>query len=307
LLKTILVPLDGSPLSEQAIPFARALAHGEGAKVLLLRAVPKRKPFTPGDHLDEAADARAQLESVAEMVREAVIDAETCIREDEPGLAITEAARERQAQLIVMSTHGRTGLSRAMYGSVADHVLRNASAPLLLVRPDTRFNWGQPFRVVVGLDGSRLAEEAIGPALDVAEALRGELALVQAVEPPAALSTGYPTPFAAEDLTGAVDDARRYLDAVAKRIARAGVRVSGSAGIGSADAMIFDAVRTYRAGAIALATHGRGGLKRLLLGSVAARILSETPVPLLVVRPPAMRQQHTHIPRDRAIEGAMRD
>jgi nucleotide-binding universal stress UspA family protein len=303
MLKTILVPLDGSPLSEEAIPFARALAHRGQTKLILLRAVLRTNPSTlTTDRFNQTvqAEAEAELGAVADRAREAGIDAEPVIWDDEAGSGITKAARDRHVDLIVMSTHGRTGLGRAMYGSVADHVVRTASTPVVLVPPNASFNWGPPFRVVVGLDGSRMAEKAIEPSLDLAESLRGEIVLVQAVEPSAAMASGLPTPFTTEDLADAVEDARRYLATVAKSIRRPGVEAFGTAAAGTPQQVIFDAARSYRAGAIAVATHGRGGLTRMLMGSVAERILSATAIPLLLVHPAAVRRQHVHVRREQS-------
>jgi nucleotide-binding universal stress UspA family protein len=208
--------------------------------------------------------------------------------------ALLESAREWVADVIVMATHGRSGLGRWLYGSVADDVLRHAAVPVLLVpaagageavwAPDTAH------RVLVPLDGSALAEEAVPPALELAAALGADLHLLRVIETlTAAYAEGYAS--TALDTTGALDEARAYLDGVAAPLRARGLTVD--AGVAAVDGPALTglaaAARVRPAPAIASATLGRGGLARLVLGSVATGTLQRANVPLLLVRPMAMR------------------
>ena len=299
MLKSILVPVDGSPLSERALPFAQGLARQTGARLLVMRAVLLAKPSVPeAEHFNEAAvgEAEAELAEITARATEAGAAVESFVWDDEAGWAIVGACDAERADLIVMSTHGRTGLGRVMYGSVADHVLRTARIPVLLVPPAARYRFDPPFKLLIPLDGSPLAEEAMAPALDFAEALHGEVILVRALEPPTHWVVGYPYPYGIDDPPAELEAARGYLDTVGDRHRRAGVDISGFAMAGPAPEVITEAARDHRVGAIAMATHGRGGVARLLLGSVAQQVLRATPVPLLLVRPGAARQ-HVHVAR----------
>ncbi len=146
----ILVPLDGSAMGEAALPHAEGLALKLGSSVLLLRVAnvpatligevaPMGGPMPP-ELIEEAIqsetdEARDYLTRVAQRFKDAGLQAEWEVVEGDPGRAIIDTAHERNADLIVMATHGRSGLSRLVLGSVADRVLRDSHLPVLMVRP----------------------------------------------------------------------------------------------------------------------------------------------------------------------------
>jgi nucleotide-binding universal stress UspA family protein len=138
--KIVLVPLDGSRLAEEAL--APAIEFGrDGATIVLLRAAEAAAlPFTDPNEAQVAviSEAEAYLAGVATRIRrEGATDVETSVWYDAPAEAIADAARFRKVDLIVMSTHGRSGLGRLVLGSVAESVLRTTSTPILLLRPET--------------------------------------------------------------------------------------------------------------------------------------------------------------------------
>ena len=158
--KTIILPLDGSLMSERAIPFAVALAHDVSARIVVMRAVlmPRFAPAHP-DPPDELREAQYELTRVTAGLRDAQVEAEWFVINDEAGWAINTAAMEQSADLIIMSTHARGPLERSFLGSIADRVVRHGPAPVLLLTQQVVFNWPpQPrhLRVVVPLDGSPL-------------------------------------------------------------------------------------------------------------------------------------------------------
>lgn len=203
--------------------------------------------------------------------------------------------QETRPDLVVMTSRGRGGLQRLWLGSVADAVIRGSWAPILLVRPQENppptpvlENLGQ---ILVPLDGSPLAKDILGPALALAALARAELFLVQVVQPlvPAVDMPLVPPPLTFDqELTNmrrkeAVD----YLEDLAADCRQTGVKASSSAVLGRNVAdTILDLVESPAVGLIALATHGRGGLKRLVLGSVADKLVRVAARPLLVYRPP---------------------
>ena len=137
-VKTILVPLDGSTLAEAALTTAVDLAREQGAKLVLLRAAEARTLV--GDPTEAQVSAVREAEEYltaarARVVRAGVGDVEVSVWYGPPAEAIVEAARYRHADLVVMSSHGRSGLGRLVLGSVAESVLRASSVPILLIRP----------------------------------------------------------------------------------------------------------------------------------------------------------------------------
>jgi nucleotide-binding universal stress UspA family protein len=138
-VKTILVPLDGSSLAEAALTPAMEIAGESGARLVLLRAaVGHRSPMADPTEAQVQAVREAEeylTEAQARVATAGVVDAEISVWYGPPVEAIVEAARFRKADLIVMSSHGRSGLGRLVLGSIAESVLRSTSVPILLIRP----------------------------------------------------------------------------------------------------------------------------------------------------------------------------
>jgi nucleotide-binding universal stress UspA family protein len=195
----------------------------------------------------------------------------------------------------VLATHGRSGLGRWLYGSVADHVLRHAPVPVLLISAGCAPAWPEsgPGRILVPLDGSALAEAALAPAAALAGILRARLLLLRAVVPPVATETAYATghpyatgqPYAYWDPAEALEATRSYLEPLAGGLRERGLTVDVEAAEGPPAAAIASSAWERGAGLIAMATHGRSGVGRLVLGSVATTTLHLAAVPLLLVRP----------------------
>jgi nucleotide-binding universal stress UspA family protein len=285
MLNTVLVPVDGSAMSELAVPFAESIARAGAAKVILMRAVPPGLDATDEYPGIQAAHAEDELEEIARRVADG-LQIEWHVIHGDPAQWIVQAADEFDAHIIVMSTHGRGGLRRAIYGSVADQVVRTTSTPVLLVPPGAKYRMNPPCKILVALDGSALAEAALEPAIDLAQRLRGRVVLVRATEPPTYWSldpSGARTPNPGSE----AEAARTYLDAVAARYARQGVELSGYVTDEAPEDAILGAARDYDVGAIAMATHGRSGILRLALGSVAQQVLQRATLPVLLVHPVA--------------------
>lgn len=292
---TLLIPLDGSALAERALPFAVALASASRGKLILLRLT---GPL--GWSLDPDADqpATMELDTVAERLQRQGLQVEPLLRHGyraDVGRDICIIGAERGVDLIVMSTHGQGGLGRWIYGSTADQVLRNTEVPLLLIPASCGGPWpdDRPFRILVPLDGSDLAREALDPALAFADALGGELLLLHVSNPPDEARLGPEI---------GVTEARAQLELVAGRLRAAGRNPELHAMVGAPAAVIPRVADEQRADLIVMATHGRGGLGRLVLGSVATATVQRATVPLLLMRPAALRDRRTAQPPDTAAE-----
>jgi nucleotide-binding universal stress UspA family protein len=281
--KRILVPLDGSELAERALPFARSLAHLVGGNLILARVADGRRPF--GDPVEAQIEAEAYLERLADG-RQAGCVAERSLPYGDPATEIARLAGERSVDLIVMSTHGRDGLGRALRGSVADTLVRTTQLPLLLVRaglPLARWEHGLR-RILVPLDGSELAEAALPRVAALARASGARVTLLQVVGPPAPELRPSEVAGLPEDDEALAERARRYLAGAAARLSEQGVGVETEVAFGWPAERIGAAAAEGHADLIAMSTHARGGLDRLIVGSVADQVLRRAEVPVLLVR-----------------------
>src|SRR5579884_2060783 len=271
----LLVPLDGSELPETALPYAQALAALAGGTLYLVRAAPPA----------EQAAALAYLQEVAQRLQAQGVSVEPRVLAGPPAEAIAQEALRCQADLLVLATHGRTGIARWALGSVADALLHQVATPSLLVRPGQRRWEARPRRVLVPLDGSELAERALEPAAALA-ATAGELLLYQVLPPAAATAADLEhDPSWSTILAEIRAEALRYLERVAERLRTAGYRVRTATDYGEPAACIAEYARREEADLIVLSSHGRSGLARWLLGSVADALVRLAPVPLLLLRP----------------------
>jgi nucleotide-binding universal stress UspA family protein len=305
--KSILVPLDGSPLAEQALPLAARIARFAGGKLRL--ALVHQLPPAPLDpiaakmftsiELASRKSERAYLRGRQAKLREEGFKLSSAVTlTGAVGPTLAQYVRELSVELVVMATHGRGGVRRAWLGSVADYLIRHLEVPVVLVRPAEE--GAAPARpaeggqILVPLDGSALAEEALQPAAALARAWNAELALLQVVTPVLTVTDPalpLPSAYDAELTTACRDAAQDYLDDIVERLRGEGLRASGTAVVGwkTVDT-ILEVARPERVALIAIATHGRGGLRRLALGSVADKLVRAADIPVLVHRPSGNRK-----------------
>ena len=299
----ILVPIDGSPFSERALPLAAALARVSDARVELVHVHEPRTYASgvpqPDRRLDSEIEAQVCRTMDALNQRFAAhSDLETRLTCLEGPVAPTleRHASRSGADLVVMATHGEGGLSRAWLGSVADHMVRHSAVPILLVRPGAigRAGLGEPLfrRIVVPLDGSSLAETALDHAVMFATPGATEFVLVQVIVPERVPTHPYPMvtpPIDQDDVEERSVSARAYLAKLQSEIERAGFVTTATVIVQPRVARaILDFSEKQDADLIALSTHGRGAVARLFLGSVADKILRAAKRPLLLYRPSAI-------------------
>jgi nucleotide-binding universal stress UspA family protein len=294
MVERILLPLDGSPFGERALPYALRLASATGARLILLyghsRLVSKKEPqFDVRAYAGRLRDGHAGVSVTGTTGLE--IDAVTHdIYGGNVAEAIGEAIVEQRADLVVMSTHGHSGPGRWLYGSVADQVIRQSQVPIVLVSITCDHVWedAAPLRIVVPLDGSAFAAEVLDPVGKLASPLKAELLLVGAAGP---LEYGYAdgVPFQRSGFDAALKETREYLEGIAARLRTEGHTVTVDAETGRAATVIDTIARRRHIDLIAMATHGRSGMARATLGSVTAELLHRSTVPLLLWRPTALR------------------
>ncbi len=299
-MKAIVVPLDGSELSEQALPLAGAIATKRNAEVVLTTAVTAGDRWVDDGFVrqwesEDQAAVESYQRSIIERLQQQGVHARAHSDRGQPQAVIESVADREGAGLIVMTTHGRSGVSRWTLGSIADKVLRTTNTPLILIHPTAHAQVPEAVRqIVVALDGSGLAEAALPEAERFARTMDASLLLVRAVVPPAMLYGAQFMPGGLPVLDRLEADAKQYLERTAERIRKSGLKVGVAVTVGAPADVILNASREDGAGLIAMTTHGRSGLNRWILGSVADAVVRHGGVPVLVIRSwPSLSEEET--------------
>ena len=307
---TMLVPFDGSPLAARAVPYAVFLVRAVHGDLILFHVASDR--IIGRDLGSEIETIVEQERLIDRLVQDGIPTTAQVVRGD-AGPTLTRAVVDFGVDLVVMSTHGRGGMGRLVHGSVADYLMRHAPVPLLLVTAACNRDWAtsRPMRMMIPLDGSALAEAAIEPALELARSFPVEICLLRAAQERIGIDT---LGFAQREPASASDReaAARYLDQAAEQIRRSGQQVSMAVEAGEAGDVIPEVAARDAIDLVVMATHGQGGLGRLMLegmatvvtagrvplhlGSVAAACLRHLAVPVLLAPPsvshPAPRPHH---------------
>lgn len=294
-----IVPLDGSPEANAAMAPAASLV-AKGGNVILLGVLPRTDLLAPAllDMLPVPDIRLAMRESIGEHLERAgeplsarAIRWETEVREGDPASQILAAAEEHRAGFIAMSIRGRGASGRELIGSIADRVARSSPVPVLLVRPGAPDGTPtMPFRrIVAPLDGSPRAEAAIPVAARIAAGLNVPVLLVQAIDSrmlAAPLSHEALPAISARMLQTLRDDAAFYLTEACDRFGRHRNGSGRSFSWQVLEGSPCDAVTGVLRGGdlLVLTSHGRGGVTRWALGSVAEKLLRDSSAPVLLVR-----------------------
>lgn len=309
--RSILVPLDGSLFAEHALPVALAIARRSGARLSLVTVTtPLAEAYVEGLcfgtlDLEQEMFARRKtyLDNLAHDLRSrSNVPVEIHVERGEVAGSICHLVSKGGTDLVVMATHGRSPMGRFWLGSVADEMIRQTNVPLLLVRPgevpvdlDHEPELG---KMVLPLDGTPLAEQILEPAVALAGVIPGaEMILVRAIHALVPMN-GMPDVPSAEKEAHTLQlqvqalhdrlrkEAESYLVDVATRLRAQGLRVRTQVVVEDQPALaILHEAEAQHAGVIALETHGRRGLSRLILGSVADKVVRGAHVPVLVHRP----------------------
>ncbi len=284
MIGTVIVPLDGSDLAEQALPYAEAIARKANAPLHLMRVVP------PDAQASAETEARDYLREQAKNYGDRV---QISVRMGQPADQIVDGADEMTDPVVVMTTHGRSGIGRWLYGSVADRVVRGSGAPVLLIRSGTKDRRAETVStVVVSLDGSVHSEAALPYGKEIAQAFDAELVLVRVAETTqlyGMLGSEPMAPASADTFNEIgqrlVEEAQEYLAGVAETLRKDGVKVRTETLEGFAADQLLALEREMSVDLIVMATHGRSGLGRLVFGSVAERILKVGTTPVMMIKP----------------------
>jgi nucleotide-binding universal stress UspA family protein len=297
----ILVPLDGSPLGEQAISCAVTVGRGLSAELVLFHAI--SVPWGIGKHLEGAtvegatliarleAEAEAYLRQVAEGVRQADLSVLTVVERGPAAEAIVDYVEQTDIGQIIMATHGYSGIKRWTHGSVAERVLQAASVPVLMVRAQEQGTEALQQlmlcrRILVPLDGSVVAEQVLSPVRSLARAVGAEVLLLRVAVDQPAMMPGNDWGFLPVEGEFAEEEqeAQAYLQRIAASLRGEGIQVSIATDIGPVADAIIDYAAANQIDLIGMCTHGRTGLARWAFGSVADKVLRAGSTPILLVR-----------------------
>lgn len=262
MIQKVLVPLDGSRLSEQVLGPVVKLLKKNGGQVILFHAVTPSEYFsvTASQYVEqERRRSAAYLQEMAERIGREGIGVQERVATGEASREIVAEARRSRADLIAMSSHGRSGIREWAFGSVAERVLRTTNVPVLVIRGDVGRSY-EARKTVIALDGSEESLEVVLPAAEIAAAFKGSVAIVHAGkhQPPS-------------------------LPLAEKVLERHGIPFQARLLSGEPAPAILGAAQEEQADLLALTTTGKTNRDQIFFGSVAEEILKKSGRPLLVV------------------------
>ncbi|HEX2912320.1 MAG TPA: universal stress protein [Chloroflexia bacterium] len=309
MITKIAVPLDGSPLAEKALPYAIRLAHLLKASLALVRVAGDSSPKSA--YGEEATEARLYLEQLrGELIRPGAevplptTRVEARVLFGKPATEIAELGNAGKADLIVMTTHGRSGIPRLLLGSVAEGVIHHATVPVVLYRPSEMqseaVTGAEPVSlgrrrspVLLPLDGTQEAETGLSAAIELARQSGANLHLLRVIfEPPAVMTTDMATGYLYGGYNEVVDlnelhqAAETYLAELVERIntGEEDLKCVAVVRAGNPSDVIVAYAREIGAGLVVMPTHARAGLGRVLLGSVAENVVRQSNLPVMMIR-----------------------
>lgn len=291
---TFLVPVDFSDNSKRALLWAHWMATRLEGRIRLLHVAELQTvaiPDMPAEMFDQ--EEERALTAAKDMLSGLSLDADIVDIEitsanlyRPPARVIQEVALRLGARMIVMGTHGRRGVRRLLLGSVTEEVVRHAQCPVLVVQMDQKALPKAPVsRIFVPLDFSENTDAALAETVAMAKTFKAAVDLFHAVDMPYLPYVGLANDPLKDIEKRALVSAGEKLDAYAAKLQEEGLEVDVHKRTGPAGATILEAARDNDAELIIIASHGRQGMDRLLLGSVAEKVLRGTKCPVLVVRP----------------------
>lgn len=273
MIRKILVPLDGSPTSESVLPYVEMLLGIADSNVTLLQVM---DPY----RAEQEPVMRAYLNGAAERLRGKGAYVDSVVLSGTPAHAISNFAANSRFDMVAMCTHGRSGLARLFMGSVTEETLRHLTVPALVVHPLQEGERPVPFRsILIPLDGSHRSASVIPHAAVIARAVGAHVDFVTVISPTG--GEALPTKVAASNI-------ERERKALQDQGLEAGTTIL----FGDPATEILQAAESRHASLLAISSHGRSGLDRLMYGSVAESILRKSAIPVLLLRTAAVVKPH---------------
>jgi nucleotide-binding universal stress UspA family protein len=307
MFKRLLVPLDGSKLAEIALPYAEELAIHLGSEVILINVRMPSEDLDNPEHKVYIGKLVATVEQNVKKSRalppgEIVKVASDIIGSSglltHPAEQILDYAEKENISLIVMATHGRTGIRRWMLGSTANKVARASKCPVMLIRANAKIPESVRLgKILVPLDGSKHSEVVLACIENLASKLKPRISLLNVVEPPYQIYPVYEemgyygatgivrVPYTTEEVQPLKEAAEKYIKSVSDKLTDEGIKASYEVRIGSPSEEIIEAEKRLGVDFVAMSTHGHSGFGRWDYGSIADKVLHAGSLPLLLVRP----------------------
>lgn len=296
MFKKIVIPLDGSKLAEKVLPYLQHVTNPAESELVLVRNIELSSYAFASDsafvtaELYEAVQDEAinYLKIQKEKLEESGFSVQMELARGDTATGIVQIATDLHADLIAMTTHGRTGLTRMAMGSVADRVVRSADVPILLVQAEAEQPVSSKLRkILVPLDGSELSEQALPIARLLASETDSQVLLLEVIESLADLELAE----LFNQIVGEYDVpnewyacAEDYLTRMKTKLDMANVNSDFHVAIGSPADCILHAAKAESCDLIIMSTHGRSGISRWVYGSVTGKVLNTAKCPLLLVR-----------------------
>lgn len=277
--------LDTSELAEAVIPYALHLANKMGSELDVVHVIESEGQ---GERL-----AKAYLDRIIEETKEPGIKKKrSVILHGKAADQILDYVERNKIDIMAMASHGHSGLRRWVIGSTADKIIRGTKAPVLMVYGKEKSVSRQPkafTHVLLPLDGSKIAEASLPYAESIVNKTKVRVSLFRAVSPLvdqyAGPPEGYVVDYAGKVMQALEEEAGDYLKQTARLLEEKGILVSTSMVVGSPGTEILKYIEKQKVDLVIMSTHGRTGLGRWILGSVADKILHSVEIPLLLVRP----------------------
>jgi nucleotide-binding universal stress UspA family protein len=305
--KRLLVPLDGSELAEKALPYAQELAVKLGAEIIILNVrMPSESPDKPGQrpYISKiTAEVEQNIKKYPALKKgEKIKVTSAVIGSNGPfvhaGEQIVDFADKESISLIVIASHGTSGIRRWALGSTANKVASGAKCPVLLVRAGASMAGAAHLeKLLVTLDGSKEAEAVLGHIEWLAPRLKAKVTLLNVVETlyhiyPSTESLGYfggggmiKVPYTEEEMKPSVTIGEDYLKSVNTKLVSEGITTSYEVRVGSAGGEIIAAEKETGADMVVMSTYGHSGFGRWDHGSIADKVMHAGNTPLLLIRP----------------------
>lgn len=310
MLRKILVPVDSSEESRTIVRLAQGLAKATESELTLLSVVDTEDiriveagatgagSSSTEDVIEQiTTKVKTDLEAEAVELRKTGIGAVARVVAGAPAEMIVAEAEAIGVDLIAMSTRRESALARGILGSVTDRVLHSTKKPLLVLQPEdiTDESVGAGFvrHIVVPLDGSTLSETAVAPATGLAKATGAEIVFTEVVKLPVygmdMGGVGYGSVHYAEELDTKLQEetATRYLQGFVEDAETAGIKARAQVRVGNPSIQIVDEAAASEGSIVVMATHGAGGLKRWVIGSVTDKAIRSAHRPVMVIPPKA--------------------
>ncbi|MBI5409758.1 MAG: universal stress protein [Nitrospirae bacterium] len=281
--RKILAAVDGSDSSKNAFRQACKIVHDDKSWITVLTTIPVYQDQFDVLSTREKIGKKLQeegekiLAGIREIANEEDVYIRTKIEEGTPFQTIVDAADEGGYDLIVMGRHGMKRLEKTLVGSVTARVIGHSQSDVLVVPHDSAIGWKE---ILLPTDGSKYCRAAAEKAIDLAKSYGGQLRIVSIVDVTDEFQTE--APGAVEKL---VKEAKGFVEGVKRNAEAEGVKAEALVKEGETYKIITDTARQYNSNVIVMGSHGRTGIKRLLMGSVAEKVIGYAPCPVLVVKP----------------------